>query len=161
MKCSIVTAALIVLVACSVQANDSTATGRFRSMKSMSGVSLGTPGGINFSYTRYNHGNNGYRVTIGGFPGRDYRYIYGLQINYLHCLSEAEHGLLETSLLFGSTEMMGNSRVVDHWTYVGAGFSGRWRFLFAEIALSAGSGTFPSPQILIQVGFVLHTGRGK
>lgn len=128
---------------------------KFSPIKAELGVVVGTPSGVNL--TSAIHANDFiFRLTGMYLPT-----IYGLQADFGYKFSESDETYHAITLAGGVSRFETSNdydyyyhyQLYDYWDYVGLNYMLNTRgFLFA-IGLSAGSGTFPSPQLLIQVGY--------
>lgn len=123
------------------------------------GATIGTPAGLNIRFG-FGNGKSAFHFS-GGYWGN----IIGLQINPMLALYSDERtfqyfsGMIGTSHI-GDSDLLysgGGYRVVSrpkNWTYLGLGYVLHSRGFLLEAGLSAGLGSFSSPQLMLQIGYV-------
>lgn len=131
----------------------------FEPTKSYIGLTFGTPGGLNFGGSHYIINENTGVQWSAGYVGREYTRVGGLQAGVVFRMSESRHLLTEWGLVGGYLGMKAFGHAPITWTYIAATISIRYRALFAETGLSFGTGDYPNPQALLQLGFVLKSFR--
>lgn len=106
------------------------------------GFSLGTPAGLNVEY-RLEFGTSALAIA-GGYFGS----LYGVQGG----IAVARWGNRRT--YFTGNIVAGHSTAEEHtWTYGGAEVAFHHRKFFLAPGLSAGDGTYQSPQLIARAGF--------
>jgi hypothetical protein len=115
------------------------------------GGALGTPGLVNV-IGGYNFDGWGLRVSGGLTPNTAAGLQFDLRrsVGYSGSLSHNIH------VSIGSFAMATDSpfRSYDWWDYVGIGYDLNWGGFYLSGDLSFGDGTYSSPQILAQIGYV-------
>ena len=96
----------------------------------------------------------------GGYWGE----VFGFQLNPMLLLSKDEKTYHYLSALLGYSHLeseriyrIGQYTIIDeglNWLYGGVGYVFNTRGFFLELGLSAGSGSFTSPQLMFQIGYV-------
>jgi hypothetical protein len=128
----------------------------FQPVKSIVGVTLGTPALIHLSCATFTESKFGARLVIGGFPGRSGP-VYGFQAGVVKKVGERKKTIHE--LAFG----LGYSMINTDATSSSSKNNKQLRYLhfsydltldrfMLEVGLSGGSGSYPNPQLLVQIG---------
>ncbi|MDH3891128.1 MAG: hypothetical protein OEV49_08580 [candidate division Zixibacteria bacterium] len=157
MRRTILIILVVVFAAQPAASNDTQPEQRIRSTF---GLALGSPAGFNFFYTHVNDPSLGFRVSGGFIPNDEGGGTGGLQVNLLRSVRGGRDYSLEESFILEYTSIGGGrGRSAKTWLYIGLAGSIRWKALFLEIGLTAGSGSYTSPQAVLQLGVVLHTSR--
>lgn len=128
-----------------------------REIRTYGGVSVGTPAGLNVFLTQYVTQKAGFRISGGFVPGRCGD-VYGVQAGPVFKWKEHGNTLWEFAVFVGYAEGVpdpGCSLDPYVWRYVGGAMALKWRRLFVELGWSAGTGSFSSPQLVVQLGLVL------
>lgn len=96
----------------------------------------------------------------GGYWGD----VFGFQLNPMLLLSKDEKTYHYLSALIGYSHLkseqiyrIGPYTIIDegvNWLYGGVGYVFNTRGFFLELGLSAGTGSFTSPQLMFQIGYV-------
>jgi hypothetical protein len=128
---------------------------RIKPIKAELGVLFGTPSGVNL--TSAIHANDFiFRLTGMYLPN-----VYGIQADFGYKFSEEDYTYHAITLSGGVSRFeSGDSydyyyyyQRYDYWDYIGLNYMLNTRgFLFA-VGLSAGSGTFSNPQLMLQIGY--------
>ena len=112
----------------------------------MFGITLLLPGGYNI-LGGYQFQTFGLRAELGCIPYGDGG--YGGQVNFLLNLAKSKSFEANVSLAAGFSQMGNNN-----FTYAGPCFDLNAGGFFIELGLGFGSGSFQSPQLLFQLGYV-------
>jgi hypothetical protein len=132
----------------------------YRPVRSNFGLALGTPAGVNLFVSYYSAVGIGWRGSGFFVPGSKDRHLGGFQFNLLWKLSEGSDFIVDASFVAGYYSYKTDEKT-DTWRYGGIATAVRWKALFAEAAITAGDGTFESPQPGFQLGVVLRTERRR
>ncbi len=152
-------AAVTMVTACSTPAADSTSVEPVRPVKSMMGLTLGTPTVINLYGSYYFDRNHGVRLSGAYLPVTYKKDLYGAQLNLLYRFHETQLGFLEASALAGVTIEEDRPGQTRRWRYAGIGLSGRWFPFFAEVGFCHFGGEDTGPGVTLQVGLAIITSR--
>lgn len=106
------------------------------------GITLGTPGAVNLAVARW-FGQYGVRVCGMAFDSSK-----GIQANIAYKFSDNADRSHSVALVFGGSKIMGKV-----WNYAGVAYNLNYGNFFLEAGLSAGSGSFSTPQLLLQLGY--------
>ena len=161
MKRVILTIVTVLVLAATVAEAETPMDWSLQRTSSLFTLTFGTPAALNWGYTWFVSEKRGYGVYGGYLEGYSNSWVVGIQVNTLWRLHETRNSLLMGAAMIGTSQLHNNLEETDDWNYVGVGLSARWQFFFAETGLSVGTGTYANPQMLLQLGFVLHTGREK
>ncbi|MGA2296813.1 MAG: hypothetical protein ABSG15_04605 [FCB group bacterium] len=125
------------------------------------GITLIGPGGLNVVF--------GYMFSSGGFriEGGTFNSVYGFQGNFLINLNKSESFESNISLGFGYTSIETDENIYDYgynynrkvtkdWTYGGIFYDFNFHGVFFEGGLSFGTGSFSSPQLNVQIGYIFR-----
>lgn len=117
-----------------------------------SGINLGTPSGINGAFGYWN-GPIGYRIT-GMYYGSD---LNGIQLNIGFKLSDNTKQMHNLALIAGTLQFKdenGNTEGIMYWKYIGLVYNLNFQGFFLETGLTIGNGSFSSPQLVFQIGYM-------
>ena len=134
--------------------------GFYQPVRSYFGLAAGTPAGLNLVVGHYSAIGLGWRGSGLFIPGSKDRHLGGFQFNLLWRLFEGEDTVADVSLVAGYFSHKTDAKT-DTWRYGGIASAIRWKALFAEAVISAGTGTFESPEPGFQLGVVLKTERRR
>lgn len=120
------------------------------------GLTLGTPAGVNLNLGRY-FDQFGLRLS-GGYWGT----LGGIDLNAMSLLNRGSSFTHELFVGCGYLSIeeevhdgfWGYYTRVRDWLYLEGGWSCNWSGFFGLIGLSVGSGSFRSPQLVLQIGYV-------
>jgi len=116
------------------------------------GLSILSPAGINLIV--------GYRMGLFGarLTGMHFGKHYGAQFDLLANLDESGdfiHDLYVGIGMADNVDFDGGFHWVYHeWRYTAIGYNVSWKGIYANGALSFGSGDYDTPQLIVQLGFV-------
>jgi hypothetical protein len=120
------------------------------------GATLGTPSGVNLLA---GYSFNGWGARLSGFF-LGYA-LFGAQLDLLKNIGtwrNFSHDIyvaagFSQSEIYTST-FAGGFYDVTYWDYLGVGYSLNWSGFFLSAGLSVGDGTYSSPQVMGQIGYV-------
>jgi hypothetical protein len=125
------------------------------------GVTLIMPGGVNLNAGYMSHGW-GVRVTAGTvFDG----ITYGLQLNAVRNITHSPSFSQNVSIGVTHSRLLSTETINDwgfpirvgsykKWDAVGGYYDFNWRGFFLEAGVTVGEGSFSSPQLSLQLGYV-------
>jgi len=111
------------------------------------GVNIGIPSAFNVSLGNW-FGPFGLRLS-----GMSFEKAKGFQVNIEYKLSDnidRRHGL---AAVLGSSKIISDG-LAKEWNYFGITYELNWSGFFFETGMSAGKGSFSSPQLLLQIGYM-------
>lgn len=121
------------------------------------GATYGTPSIFNARLgTR---SDKGFSYQVCGMYSKD---VYGLQFNPMLLLTKNEKTYQFLSFMVGYSYIrFPEFRIFDTriselrtWAYIGAAYALNTRGFFLELGLTAGVGSYRSPQLMLQIGYV-------
>ncbi len=121
------------------------------------GVTIGAPAIINLAIGRWN-GPVNFRLS-GMFYGN---WARGVQFNSGYLLSEnpkRSHSLGIIGGIFSwesseDIQFVGNVKSRSEWKYIGLAYNLYWGKFFLETGLTIGKGSYRSPEVLFQIGYM-------
>ena len=120
------------------------------------GMTIGTPAALNLVWGYYFE-NYGIRCS-----GLYLDTVSGIQLNALRKLKETPNFLQNASILAGSAFTINNEdRIEKYWNYIGVGYDLNWYGFFFELDITVGSGSYSSPQMGLQIGYVHRYNKKK
>ncbi|MFZ5980321.1 MAG: hypothetical protein ACOYVF_06780 [Candidatus Zixiibacteriota bacterium] len=128
-------------------------------IKSCIGFTMGSPGGMNLSFSRYFDSGSGVRAAIGGISQLFGDYVLGGEIGYIKKLYESNSSLFSGCFDVGYVAFVESDRPYDYWNFVAVNAVIKYHSVYSELGLSLGQGDLSNPQILFQIGFIFHTSR--
>ncbi len=130
-------------------------------VRSTYGITLGTPAGLNLTTSQYVGSKLGLRLSGGYWPARWDGFLAGVQLGICWKLRERCSSLLDAAITCGYDEINHGRSIEDDnfWRFVGLAGSYKWRSFFIEGGLTVGTGTYPNPQGILQVGLIIKTFR--
>ncbi len=118
------------------------------------GATLGSPAIYNARLG--SRSAEGLSFQVSGMYSKD---VYGFQLSPILLLSKNEKTYQYLSFMFGYSyirgpEQSGYVTEVNTWTFAGVGYVLNTRGFFLELGLSVGRGSYSSPQLIFQIGYV-------
>ena len=127
-------------------------------MEVVAGATLGTPAAVNLRI-----GLRGERTAVH-FSGAYWGVPFGIQLSPMLILSKDEKTYHYLTGMLGYAHLEEKVEIRDifspiivnqtTWAYAGAGYALNTRGFFLELGLTAGVGSFRSPQLMFQIGYV-------
>lgn len=117
------------------------------------GAVFGTPSGINLTGAIHTD-----KILVR-LTGMALNTITGIQVDLGYKFNEVERTYHAISLVAGMTKIEDTGysgygyRVYNTWDYIGINYMMNTRGFILGVGLSAGSGSFPNPQLLFQIGY--------
>ena len=111
---------------------------------------FGTPGGLNIDLERNFNRNWGVSIALGLIP----QSIAGLEFNFRRRIGGSGSLTHNVELGLGSVYIDYSYRTAQDFTYLKGGYNLNWGGFHLDLGLGAGQGTFPNPQLLLQIGYV-------
>jgi hypothetical protein len=106
------------------------------------GITVGTPSGVNLAVARW-FGQYGVRVCGMAFDS-----LRGIQAAVAYKISDNSDRSHSVAVVFGGSKITGKV-----WNYTGVAYNLNYGNFFLEAGVSAGSGSFTTPQLLLQLGY--------
>ncbi len=132
----------------------------FQPVKSIVGITFGTPAVFHLNCATFTEKKFGARLAIGGFPGSGGP-AYGFQGSVVKKVGEGKKTIHELSFGIGysmiNTPTLGESG--KEWRYLHFSYGLTLDHFMLEIGISGGSGSYPNPQLLAQIGLALSKTR--
>ena len=113
------------------------------------GINLGTPAGLNIAAARW------FGVAGFGISGMYFRpTLNGIQADLGFRLSDNTDSRHVVALIGGTSTAGTSASGAKIWNYAGVAYQWVTGGFLLEVGISGGSGSFSSPQLLLQLGYV-------
>jgi hypothetical protein len=112
------------------------------------GFSLGTPAGVNLEWE---HVATDMTLTASGMIWGSTR---GLQFGFTPAFFRTADNKAKVQLIAGISQLNPVNRKLERWRYAGVEFVWRPRRFLLGLGVTAGTGTFSTPQMSVRIGLV-------